>query len=78
MGYLESKGSITNKKARELTGLSADGIKSLFRRMMDKNVLIRQGEKMGTNYTLISNTKSDFMAENRLIVAHFRLIISIL
>jgi len=47
VGYLESKGCISNKKASELTGLSADGIKSLFRRMVEKNVLHKVGREKG-------------------------------
>jgi ATP-dependent DNA helicase RecG len=50
--YLKNNTHITNKKARELTGLSADGIKSLFRRMVEKNILEKHGEKRGTYYRL--------------------------
>ena len=50
--YLKNNARITNKKARELTGLSADGIKSLFRRMVEKNILEKHGEKRWTYYSL--------------------------
>ena len=50
--YLKNNTRITNKKARELTRLSADGMKSLFRRLVEKEVLEKHGEKKGTYYTL--------------------------
>jgi len=33
------------KKARELTGLTADGVKSLFRRMLEQELLVKMREK---------------------------------
>lgn len=52
MAYLNRNNSITNKKARELTGLTADGVKSLFRRMLEQELLVKMGEKRGTYYCL--------------------------
>lgn len=52
IAYLNRNNSITNKKARELTGLTADGVKSLFRRMLEQNLLVKKGEKRGTYYCL--------------------------
>ena len=60
MAYLYRNNNITNKKARQLTGLTADGVKSLFRRMIEQNLLIKMGEKRGTHYLL--KTK-DFISD---------------
>ena len=52
--YLETNKSINNQKTREITGLTADGVKSLLQRLTEKGLLIKQGEKKGTRYHLKS------------------------
>lgn len=45
-------GNVTNMKLRELTNITSDEARDVFRHLVDKGVLVRRGAKRGTHYVL--------------------------
>ena len=52
--YLKEKEKITNEIARKITGLKENGVKTLFRRLLEKKYIEKQGKTKGTYYKLKS------------------------
>lgn len=50
--YLKEYESITNKKAREVTGLSASGVRKVFEGLVQKKLIIPFGDKKSRYYKL--------------------------
>ncbi|WP_367277871.1 ATP-binding protein [Clostridium sp.] len=50
--YLKKHESITNKKAREVTGLSASGVRKVFEGLVQKKLIIAFGDKKSRCYKL--------------------------
>ncbi|MCE5221528.1 MAG: hypothetical protein LLF98_09770 [Clostridium sp.] len=50
--YLKEYESITNKKAREITGLSASGVRKVFEGLVQKKLIIAFGDKKSRCYKL--------------------------
>jgi ATP-dependent DNA helicase RecG len=51
--YLNNEVYVTNSIAQKITGLSANGIKSLFKRLVIKEILEKVGDKKQTKYKLM-------------------------
>ncbi len=52
LSYLEKNPFITNAIARAVTGLSADGVKSLLRRLVLEGLIEKQGDKRYSKYVM--------------------------
>ena len=52
LAYLKENPFITNAVARSLTGLSADGVKSLLRRLVSEGLIEKQGDKRYSRYAI--------------------------
>ena len=52
INYLKEYESITNKKAREVTGLSASGVRKVFEGLVQKKLIIAFGDKKSRCYKL--------------------------
>lgn len=50
--YIENNERITNKEAREATGLSQSGVRKLLNQLVDKNILDAVGEKKNRYYVI--------------------------
>jgi ATP-dependent DNA helicase RecG len=52
INYLKENGKITNKVARDITGLSATRVKEIFKKLCDQEILISHGSNRDRYYTL--------------------------
>lgn len=50
--YLKEYETITNRKAREITGLSSSGVRKVFEGLVQKNLIIAYGDKKSRGYKL--------------------------
>lgn len=50
--YLKEYETITNRKAREITGLSSSGVRKVFEGLVQKNLIIAYGDKKSRYYEL--------------------------